>query len=399
MQQIIDKIQFVVGDIDVLQGIRQVPVRSVFDDRIVAFLNGLSRKLLSGGVNKQYPDIMSYAFWIRKSHLYKEKIRFESRPDKVGKGVAFHITPSNVPVNFAVSMTSAILAGNPCVMRLSNKEFAQVDIITKAMRELLDEEFQDLRGYFCLVRYEHSDEVSSYLSEICDIRIVWGGDDTIHTMRKYPLAPRASELTFSDRHSIAIINADEYLRQDAKEIANLFYTDTYYSDQNACSSPRMVVWMGRHIAEAKERFWESLRNKAQEEYELLPVVAIDKYEKFCELATSQYGEGVEKIPGDNLCLRIQVGSLTQELMSYKMYGGYFFEYSAKELEELVPILGKACQTIAYLGISSQDISDLVRRTGVRGVDRIVPIGHTMDLSFFWDGNDMIDVMSRYVISL
>ena len=34
--------------------------------------------------------------------------------------------------------------------------------------------------------------------------------------------------------------------------------------------------------------------------------------------------------------------------------------------------------------------------GVRGVDRIVPLGKTMELEFFWDGLDMIDAMSRYV---
>ena len=83
-------------------------------------------------------------------------------------------------------------------------------------------------------------------------------------------------------------------------------------------------------------------------------------------------------------------------MSYKMYGGYFFEYEAKALEELIPVLTKSCQTIAYLGIEAEKIYDVVKKSGVRGVDRIVPVGHTMDLSFYWDGNDMIDSMSRYV---
>ena len=63
---------------------------------------------------------------------------------------------------------------------------------------------------------------------------------------------------------------------------------------------------------------------------------------------------------------------------------------------LTPALGKQAQTIAYLGVNPETISDVVRKSGVRGVDRIVPVGHTMDLSFFWDGYDMIEQMSRGV---
>ena len=33
---------------------------------------------------------------------------------------------------------------------------------------------------------------------------------------------------------------------------------TYYIDQNACSSSRIVVWFGRHVEEAKERFWKAV---------------------------------------------------------------------------------------------------------------------------------------------
>ena len=42
---------------------------------------------------------------------------------RIGRGVTYHIAPSNVPVNFAVSMTSALLAGKACVIRVSNTSF------------------------------------------------------------------------------------------------------------------------------------------------------------------------------------------------------------------------------------------------------------------------------------
>ncbi len=57
--------------------------------------------------------------------------------------MALHIAPSNVPVNFAVSFTSALLAGNASVVRVSNKEFVQVDIIADALNALYPEDIAD----------------------------------------------------------------------------------------------------------------------------------------------------------------------------------------------------------------------------------------------------------------
>ena len=76
--------------------------------------------------------------------------------------------------------------------------------------------------------------------------------------------------------------------------------------------------------------------------------------------------------------------------------GYFFEYDAEDLREIIPILGKSCQTVGYYGIDPIEIKRLLFETNVRGIDRIVPLGHTMDLSVIWDGYNMLDTMSRVV---
>ena len=83
-------------------------------------------------------------------------------------------------------------------------------------------------------------------------------------------------------------------------------------------------------------------------------------------------------------------------MNYKNGSGYFFEYAANSLDEIVPVLNKPCQTIAVLGVEENDVKELIFSHGVRGGDRIVPIGETMALEFTWDGYNMIDSMSRIV---
>ena len=80
MQQITDKISFLVGNADVLEKIAEVEAKPVFDESIVAFLNDLSHELLRNPANKAFPDIISYAFWIRRANINREKERFADRP-------------------------------------------------------------------------------------------------------------------------------------------------------------------------------------------------------------------------------------------------------------------------------------------------------------------------------
>lgn len=388
------KIKFLVGNVEILDGMRDVPALPMFSDQAVAFLADLSKVLMKDERTRDNTDVMSYAYWIRKSSIEQAKLKYYNEQSRIGRGVAFHIAPSNVPVNFAVSMTSSLLAGNGCIIRVSSKSFIQVDIICAAINQMLDGEHKEMKPYFCIVQYEHDEEITKWLSSMCDLRIIWGGDQTIEQIRIAPLPPRAVEMTFADRHSIAVIDADEYLKQDADEVAKGFYTDTYYTDQNACSSPRLVVWMGNEKEKAREQFWNSLGRLVKTEYPMQPIQSVDKYAMFTSLVMKQ--EGIRLISEDNYVVRIEVEQLTEKLLDSKFGGGYFFEYEADELTEIMPVLNKRCQTISVLGIDKKSVQDMVFRYGVRGVDRIVSLGQTMGLEFIWDGYNMIEAMTRLV---
>ena len=402
-----NKIKYLVGSEEVIKASSDTPALPMFSDKAVNFLAELSKELLAIPGIRSHLDVMSYAYWIRKASLEQTRKEFV-RDDviKIGRGVAYHIAPSNVPVNFAVSMTSSLLAGNISIIRVSNKEFEEVDIICSAMNRVMDRaEFSDMKNYICIVRYEHSDEITAYLSSICDIRIIWGGNRTIEQIRRYPIPPRAIEMCFADRHSVAVIDAAEYLKAAADpekgeeftaDIAKKFYTDTYYSDQNACSSPRIVVWLNTDadVDKAKKLFWEALNKEVSEKYELQPIQAVDKLSMVTELSMKK--TGIHLTRENNKLFIVDVDELTSDVMDYKMSGGYFFQYNAGSLDEIVPIMGKMCQTVAVFGIDKRSVVDFVLQKGVRGIDRVVDIGDTMGLEFTWDGFRMIEAMSRVV---
>ena len=389
-----DNIDFLTGSPEILQNMPDVPVLGVFSELAENFLAALSREILNDKSARGLADVVSYAYWIRKSWLENAKAQYSDNNCRIGRGVALHIAPSNVPVNFAVTMTYSLLSGNCTVIRVSSKPFEQIDIICRAINKLLADEYAALAPYLCVIRYEHSDEITAQLSAMCDVRIIWGGNRTIANIRKAPLPPRAIELTFADRHSIAMINSDEYMKSDPEETAKNFYTDTYYTDQNACSSPRLVVWTGNCVSEARERFWSYLDRLVKQDYNLRPIQSVDKLLSLCLLSAS--GQSARLVSSDNYVVRVEVDHLSPELMNYKDSGGYFFEYVANDISEIVPVLTKSCQTVTVLGIPLEDVADVAIKFGTKGLDRIEPMGSAMGIEYIWDGFNMINTMSRIV---
>lgn len=396
------KLSYLVGDMSVIRNMANVSPMSPFSEDVLSFFEDLSKELMTSKACRTYPDVVTLGFWLRKSSmngLKKKYLSEDSGRIRIGRGMAFHIAPSNVPVNFAYSLFTGLLTGNANVVRVPSKAFPQVQLIAEVIEQLL-QKYTMLRPYIALVRYERDADVNALLSSMCDVRIVWGGDATINEIRKAGLSPRATEITFADRYSLAVIDADFYLKcGDKNRIAQDFYNDTYLSDQNACTSPRVVVWYGSKKAEAKREFWNALHVIVRDRYRMQAIQSVDKLVTTCMVAsvdeTDNIGH-VQVVPHeDNLLIRVSIDKLAPELMEYRGNSGYFYEYDCSDLMEVREICDDThCQTLGYIG-EAESFTPLLQ-SGIKGLDRVVPVGHTMDFDLVWDGYNLLDSMTRTV---
>lgn len=370
-----------------------------FDDVICEFFAELSAEIMKLPEAKQYPDVVTFGFFCRRGNIAHLKEQYAGKlEDRLGRGASFHIAPSNVPVNFAYSLAAALLAGNACIVRASSKPFRQVDLICECISKVMgNEKFAVLADYVSVVRYEHSREINDFFSSLADIRVIWGGDSTIAELRRSPLPPRAVEIAFADRYSLAVIDAEAVLNaDDLSRLAQDFYNDTYLYDQNACSSPRLIYWLGNaeRSNEAGERFWNAVHEFIAARYNVEPVIAVDKYTTGCRAAID-LGAGIRPYR-DNLINRIKVSELSTELPDHRCAGGSFIEYLSETLDDLKKIVTRKYQTLSYYGTDRQLLADTVISGGLSGIDRIVPIGKTADFALTWDGYDLIMQMSRKI---
>ena len=419
------RINYLVGDAETLRNSPKVNSLEIFDDRIIEFCNALSKKLMGSREAKVFPDVVTLGFWLRRASADRLRERFVDGGNdgyiRLGRGVAFHIAPSNVPINFAYSLFTGLFTGNVNIVRVPSKAFPQVDIICSVINDTL-KDYEELRQYIILVRYDRDREINDYLSSLCDTRIIWGGDATIAELRKSPLPPRSAEVTFADRYSLAVIDTAVYLADENKHrVAQDFYNDTYLSDQNACTSPRAVVWIGKteDIEAAKALFWSELHKLVEYQYNFQQIQGVDKLSEFCLSAVNCVEEKPELIkPEDNLIVRVKVDLLTDRLMDYRGNSGFFYEYDIAVNEPGSDIndaracnfngnagLVKSalekicdnvhCQTIGIIG--EKELLLPLLKSGIKGIDRVVPIGHTMDFDLVWDGYNLVDRLSKYVV--
>lgn len=400
--------EFILGNEQILNIMAERPGDTPFSDEIIEFCQIVSKELIKSPLGRQYPDITTLGFWLRKGSLAEIRKRFvDTSKVQIGRGLVFHVAPSNVPVNFAYSLFSGLLCGNTNVVRIPSKDFPQIPVIIDALKKGIDQ-YPDFAQRICLVRYGHDKEDNALLSSLCGVRVIWGGDNTIAEIRKSQLPPRATEITFADRYSLAVISSDTYSALDEKEkdiLARSFYNDTYLTDQNACTSPRFVCFIksskdsdGTNQAtdDVRNEFYSRLWNIVDREYVFQDIQGVNKLTKQYILAAVSEHEvintGFEKF--DNRLIRVEVKkpSISRELFDNS---GYFVEYVTNDIMDIKEICDdNHCQTISYLGDST--LVQTVVKSGIRGVDRVVPIGKTMDFDFIWDGYNLFENLTRNI---
>lgn len=379
-----------------------------FADRVLDFLDALAKVLLKSPEAKAYPEVVTFGFYCRKGNLLRLKAQYADRLDGcLGRGLAFHIAPSNVPINFGYSLISGLLAGNANLVKASSKDFAQTRIVCQAMQSILAQpEFAALQPYVNVVMYDRErQDMTEFFSSLCNVRVIWGGDRTIAAVRRAPLPPRAVELTFADRYSLAVIKAEAILplASDAKKLAALaqaFYNDTYLFDQNACTSPRLIYWLGEQdiVEQAKAIFWQAVYDNIKDRYQLEAETAVNKLMAVAQTAIEIPGS-VAAVNMDNRIVRVKIPALPRSIQGLRAAGGLFHEYAATSLDALMAVVDEKYQTITYYGCNPQAIRASVIAHGVHGIDKIVPMGHSADWLLTWDGYDLITDMSRMVVSI
>ncbi len=304
--------------------------------------NGLSRLVSSG-------TIVS-----RMATLFDSLVRTWSR--RQPKRPALEIQSNRISI-------LSVGAGNTNIVQLSNRAAEASAVICRILNEVLKTAHKCVQAGIAVLQYGHEDEITTAISAACDVRVIWEGDSSVNQIRSIPIPAHTKELTFPDRSSLAAIRASAYLGCDAaakRDLATRFYNDTFWFDQMACSSPRLVIWIGGsgQCADASHVFHESLAQAVEsKQYALATGARLHKltlaYRAILDRPVARY----EVFGSDVAVLQLEhIHNLDREHCG----GGLLFQASAASLDEVAAALARRDQTITHFGFTADQLRAFAR---------------------------------------
>ncbi|MCW8090340.1 acyl-CoA reductase [Alteromonas sp. ASW11-130] len=361
----------------------------VLNTQALAFTSVLSRHLLNDKFKMQ-SEIVALGFWLRKSNLAKQ---FTSASVGTTKpiGLVVHYTPANVDTMFVYSWICSLVMGNCNVIRLNSTLSALQNFLLEAIFDVLSKpEFDELALSNIFVQYDRNNEVvANSLSQLADGRVLWGGDESVLSIRRLPIKPRCRDISFADRYSASLIDGDELSKEDIQKIAEGFYRDLHPFEQQACSSPKIVFWLGE-----KEHF-DSFFIEVDSLFKEKPAITL----KNEQLITQQSLALTNRVESCDVYNTLSVVTVNAQFpLDINIHTGNFtlWVVPISQLTDLERYVDEKLQTLTYAGIAQEKLIKFLMKPSIKGIDRVVPIGNALAFSQIWDGYGLTNQLTRRI---
>lgn len=370
------------------QSLNQNRLQSLAEIR--ASVAGFAAFLLKQNTAREHPEIVALAFWFRQAHLTQitKAMPTELNDKKVSR--VFHIAPANVDTVFMYSVLLSVLCANQNIVRVSQRSGEVTWLLISLLKEYLKlPEGQVLANQVTVVEYDaRHEQVTEQLSNWCDLRVIWGGDEAIKAVSA--IAPQTAQVCFPDRYSVALIQLDE--NSDINALASQFLTDLLPFTQQACSSPKAIYWLNT-VPDYQRSFWTAVERQIGElAHQFEMGHKVNQHILLQKLAAG-WGMTLTQDPGRIIASfaqihnvgpigRCKVKTLTANMLEAHDGNGLVLEKDIGVSDEIA--CSPKLQTISYAVTG-----ELTTPKGE--FRRVVPMGKALEFAQVWDGVDLPDV--------
>lgn len=395
LHEIISKISVMAPEGGSIAATLAAPRATPFAPERLALVDAVRRAILAHPVARSRPEMVALAYWARGASLSRLAETLDGHT-RVARGAALHIAPGNVDTMFLYSALLSVLAGNVNIVRVSGRESEALELLLHLLNEALATLPKAVRDCLVIVRYPAEKPVNDALSALVDVRVIWGGDETVREVRASPLPPHATELTFPSKVSAAVIDAAAWLSApDQAEQARRFALDSITFGQQACSSPLALFWRGdaETVAAAQASFWPQVETAIAAAGEPFAArAAVDKL--VAEQMLAAAGPARHRVTSD---YRLRVTSVPDLGRLTRSAGdGFFVERRIDGLADLAAMVARDWQTVASFGVCADDWRDFVTSGRPHGIDRVVNFGQALAFGHVWDGVNLLTALTRIV---
>jgi len=248
-----------------------------------------------------------------------------------------------------------------------------------------------------LIIYVDRDENSNLdlLSKNSDLRIIWGGQESVTRMSVLPKKINCKDIIFGPKVSMAYISKNKIKdKKNLKVFAELFANDVFNFDQLGCNSPHnLFIQKGSKfsLSEISSEISKAFIHK--EKKIRIKSDPVNKYNVLVKQFIYKVEKKDEIINADNFEWNIFIKNKPK--VEEPLYNRSIFVSSILNTSQLSKILPINTQSIG-LFVQKFEKNKIVRDLSYNGVDRFPDIGSMSLYSNPWDGYLPMQNMIRWI---
>ena len=330
-------------------------------------------------------SIERYNLWVSN----QEKFR-------IPKGIVYHIPSSNILLMPFYTWISSFLCGNNNLVRLSNSiQKKEIENLVKILDEVLGPDYQYGQIFF----EDNSENLNSVIASLhCDVRIIWGNNNTINEIKKNQQTNASLDIAFRTRFSAALIDCNYYLRQssqDKERFTKLFLNDSLNLSFKACSSPHLIFFKGNkeEFTATKKDFLKLLSsNKIKNNFES-GIISTENLFKTQKSIIDRKQDFVDELIFGRLFIEKSLDEFSRMHLKDLDHANCIIRFES--INDLVNSWHKDIQTVSYLPTDNVEfLKKLKNELAFKSPDRIVPIGNALKFDVVWDGINFFEVLTK-----
>lgn len=398
------------------QWLRQQPI-----DALIGLISSVTAEWIAAPTLQHLKDkgLLFISSWCDKKHL--ESIAavgmkgnrhyvdgFQPFPDSDKhllkanpRGLVCHWLAGNVQILGMFALVQAILAKNANLLRVSSRdegvfismlETFKGKIYTTADGHTIKGD--DLLKTISVIYYSrHADVLGEEMSREADVRIAWGGAESVETIAGYPSRIGAETVVFGPKLSFAVISSEALSsEQEAKKLARRLAVDVSVFDQTGCASPHnLYIERGGVVSPTQFR---SLLAESMAKTELQipkPMMSIEQVSQVHSIrGVYDFKGSVEGSPSMSWTL---LSDSDPQLMP-PVYSRVLFIHEVESIMESLPYISDNIQTIG-MAASPEKSQAYAEQATALGVSRLPAIGRMLNFEMPWDGIMLLDRLVRW----
>lgn len=317
------------------------------------------------------------------------------------RGLVCHWLAGNVQILGMFALVQSIISKNVNLLKVSSRddgvftdilsEFKGVSYTTETGHTILGEDLLKTISVVYFNRY--ADKLGEEMSKQADVRIAWGGRESVETVSGYPARYDAETVIFGPKLSYSVIAKEELSSvQEAKKLARKVSVDVSVFDQTGCASPHnLYIEEGGVVS--PEKFCEILgESMTKTELQIpKPLMTPEQVSQIHSIRGVYDFKGVVK-GSDTMSWTILLDDLDE--IDKPVYSRVLFVHKVRSIFDSLKYIDENTQTIGVAAPTGKAIEYATEATK-RGVMRLPLIGRMLNFEMPWDGIFLFDRLVKW----